>query len=53
MITRAPEKRPEAPTPATARPMIRTAELEDNAHIKDPPSKAKRNVRYEAFKENC
>jgi hypothetical protein len=51
MITRAPEKRPEAPAPATERPIMRTMELWESAHIRDPSLKVRRNERYEYLSE--
>jgi hypothetical protein len=39
-ITRAPEKIPEQPIPAIARPTIKVLELGATAQIKDPTSKS-------------
>jgi hypothetical protein len=51
MMISAPEKRPDAPTPATARPMINMDDDIATPHIKLPNSKVMRKVRYEYFGE--
>jgi hypothetical protein len=45
MIKIAPEKIPAAPTPATARPMMRAVELGATPQIKEPTSKINRATR--------
>lgn len=51
MMTRAPEKSPAAPIPATARPTINISEDTDVAQIKLPTSKRNRKARYVHFRE--
>jgi len=50
-IVRAPEKIPEAPKPATARPMINVVEFRDTAQIKLPSSNIKTNHMYDHLSE--
>jgi hypothetical protein len=45
MIKMAPEKIPAAPTPATARPMIRAVELGATPQMREPISKMNRAMR--------
>ncbi len=51
MITRAPEKSPDAPIPAIALPMMSTVDEGEVAQTKDPISKIPRNVRYDHLRE--
>ena len=50
-MTRAPEKSPAAPMPATARPTISITDDTDVAQIKLPISKRQRKARYVPFRE--
>ncbi len=51
MITKAPEKSPDAPMPAIALPMMRTVGAGEVAQTNDPISKIPRNVRYDHLRE--
>jgi hypothetical protein len=46
MIKMAPEKIPAAPTPATARPMMRAVEFGATPQMSEPSSKMKSAMRY-------
>jgi hypothetical protein len=50
-MIKAPENRPAAPKPATARPRINITDDTAVAHIKLPNSKTARNVMYAHFRE--
>jgi hypothetical protein len=51
MIIKAPEKRPAAPEPATALPMMSIVELTAKAHIKLPTSNVAMKEMYVHLRE--
>lgn len=52
MITKLPDRSPALPHPATALPMMKTAELGAAALVKEPSSNTMSDTRYVHFIEN-